>query len=256
MNHLTKEPLHKSFGRLRTNAKLLIRFVVSPSASLSTGMSNHERHPLEQRFPNHRFKGIFATLLCALTGCITVPPKQQDNLCAVFEQNPDWYEYAKSSEKKWGVPAHILMAFVKHESSYRHDAKPAYEWLLFIPLGRPSSAEGYAQIQDPVWREYKNETGGLFKSRSNMEDALDFIGWYNNKSNKLLGISKWNPKQLYLAYHEGQGGYKRGTYRNKPGLLGIAGRVDFTARQYGAQLRQCEEQFKCQSWYQVWPFCR
>ena len=122
------------------------------------------------------------------------------------------------------------MAFVRHESSYRHNAKPAYDWFLFIPLGRPSSAEGYAQIQDPAWQDYKKETGGLFKSRSDMEDALDFIGWYNNKSNKLLGISKWDPKQLYLAYHEGHTGYKRGTYRNKPDLIGIADRVDFTAR--------------------------
>ena len=195
-------------------------------------------------------------LFCALTGCATTPPKHQHNLCAVYEQNPDWYDYGKASENKWGVPAHILMAFVRHESSYRHNAKPAYDWFLFIPLGRPSSAEGYAQIQDPAWQDYKKETGGLFKSRSDMEDALDFIGWYNNKSNKLLGISKWDPKQLYLAYHEGHTGYKRGTYRNKPDLIGIADRVDFTAREYGAQLRQCEDKFKCQSWYQVGPLCR
>ena len=194
-------------------------------------------------------------LLCTLTGCATAPPNQQDNLCAVYEQNPDWYDYGQSSEEKWGVPPHILMAFVRHESSYQHNAKPAYDWFLFIPLGRPSSAEGYAQIQDPAWQDYKKETGGLFKSRSDMEDALDFIGWYNNKSNRLLGISKWDPKQLYLAYHEGHTGYKRGTYQNKPDLIGIADRVNHTAREYGTQLRQCEDQFKCQSWYQVGPLC-
>ncbi len=201
------------------------------------------------------FKLVFVLMLCALAGCAATPPKQQDNLCAVFKQYPDWYDYAKASEQKWGVPIHIQMAFVRHESSYREDAKPAYEWFLFVPLGRPSSAEGYAQIQDPAWRDYKNETGGLFKSRSDMEDALDFIGWYNNKSNKLLGISKWDAKRLYLAYHEGQGGYKRGTYRNKPELNRIANRVDSTARQYGAQLRRCEDQFKCRGWYQVRPLC-
>jgi hypothetical protein len=148
------------------------------------------------------------------------------------------------------------MAFVRHESGYRHDARPAYEWFLFIPLGRPSSAQGYAQIQDPVWREYKRETGGLFRSRSDMEDALDFIGWYNDKSNKVLGISKSDARQLYLAYHEGHGGYKRGSWRNKPGLTGIADRVDSTARRYGEQLYQCEGRFRCQRWYQVWPLCR
>jgi hypothetical protein len=193
--------------------------------------------------------------LCALAGCATTPPKQQHNLCAVFEQYPSWYDYAKASEQKWGVPIHIQMAFVRHESSYREDARPAYEWFLFIPLGRPSSAQGYAQIQDPAWRDYKKETGGLLKSRADMEDALDFVGWYNNKSNKMLGIPKWDAKRLYLAYHEGHGGYRRGTFRNKPALDRIANRVDSTARQYGAQLRRCEDQFKCRRWYQVWPLC-
>ena len=29
--------------------------------------------------------------------------------------------------------------------------------------------------------EYQEERGGLFRSRSDMEDALDFIGWYNHR---------------------------------------------------------------------------
>ncbi len=194
-------------------------------------------------------------LLGVLVGCASNPPRQQHDLCAVFGQHPNWYDYAKASEDKWGVPAHILMAFVRHESSYRHNAKPPFEWFLFIPLGRPSSAKGYAQIQDPAWKDYKQSTGGLFKSRSDMEDALDFIGWYNHKSNQMLGISKWDPKNLYLAYHEGHGGYRRGTHRNKKWLLRVAERVDLTAREYGAQLRRCDEQFRCRRWHQVWPLC-
>lgn len=194
-------------------------------------------------------------LLSALFGCAANPPRQQHDLCAVFEQHPNWYDYAKKSEHRWGVPAHIQMAFVHHESGYRHNAKPPFEWFLFIPLGRPSSAKGYAQIQDPAWRDYKQATGGLFKSRSDMKDALDFIGWYNDKSNRTLGISKWDPKNLYLAYHEGHGGYRRGTYRNKQWLLNIADRVDRTARNYGAQLNRCEAQYRCRRWYQFSPFC-
>ncbi|MCB1948242.1 transglycosylase SLT domain-containing protein [Nitrosomonas sp.] len=202
------------------------------------------------------FRPLFVLLLLSgLVGCTSNPPRQQDDLCAVFEQQPNWYDYARASEDKWGVPAHILMAFVRHESSYRHNAKPPFEWFLFIPLGRPSSAKGYAQIQDPAWQDYKKSTSGLFKSRSNMADALDFIGWYNHNSNQRLGISKWDPMNLYLAYHEGHGGYRRGTHRNKKWLLNVAGRVDFTAREYGAQLRRCDDQFRCRHWYQFWPFC-
>jgi hypothetical protein len=203
------------------------------------------------------FRLTFALLLLGgLVGCATNPPHQQHDLCEVFDQHPNWYDYAKASEDKWGVPAHILMAFVRHESSYKHNARPPIKWFLFIPLGRTSSAKGYAQVLDPAWQDYKQSTGGLFKSRSNMKDALDFVGWYNHKSNQLLGISKWDPKNLYFAYHEGHGGYRRGTYRNKKWLLRVAGRVDRTAREYGAQLRRCEGELRCRRWYQVWPLCR
>lgn len=201
-------------------------------------------------------RSILLLLTGLVSACATTPPHKQDNLCAIFDQYPQWYDYAKASEKKWGTPPHILMAFVKRESSFVHNAKPPRKWFLFIPLGRPSSAKGYAQIQDPAWQEYIRENGGWFKSRKDMEDALDFIGWYNHRSHKRLGISKWNPKHLYFAYHEGHGGYRRGAYRKKPSLIRVAAQVDGRARRYGAQLRTCESRFKCRKWYQFWPFCR
>jgi hypothetical protein len=199
---------------------------------------------------------VFAMVIALMAGCASAPPKKQDNLCAIFDQYPEWYDAATESRDKWGTPPHILMAFVKQESAFRHDAKPPRDWFLFIPLGRKSSAEGYAQAKDEAWEEYEDETGGFFKSRSDMEDALDFIGWYNYKSNKYLGISKWDPKRMYLAYHEGRGGYSRGSYKRKPDIVRIADRVDQQAKEYGAQLRQCEDRFKCRHWYQVWPLCR
>jgi hypothetical protein len=88
-----------------------------------------------------------------------------------------------------------------------------------------------------------------------MEDALDFIGWYNHLSSESLGISKWDPKQMYLAYHEGRGGYARGSYNSKPEVVQLADRVDWQAREYGAQLLQCEDRFRCRHWYQVGPLC-
>ena len=159
---------------------------------------------------------FYVLLVWLLSSCATSPPKHQDNLCRVLEQQPQWYDYAKASEDKWGTPAHIAFAFVKHESAYVHDAKPPLEWFLFVPLGRPSSAKGYAQVQNPAWSDYTRETGGFMKGRGDMEDALDFIGWYNDKSAKRLGISKQDPKNLYLAYHEGHTGYRRGNWKAKP----------------------------------------
>ena len=196
-----------------------------------------------------------AITVALVMGCASSPPDRQDNLCAVFDQYPEWYDAARESHERWGTPPHILMAFVKQESAFRHDARPPRDWFLFIPLGRKSSAKGYGQAKDEAWEEYEDEVGGFFKRRSDMEDVLDFIGWYNHKSNKHLGISKWDPKRMYLAYHEGRGGYARGSYKRKPAVVRIANRVDRQAKRYGAQLRKCEDRFRCRHWYQVWPFC-
>jgi hypothetical protein len=199
-----------------------------------------------------------AAIILALNvsaGCSHSPPKQQHDICAVFDQYPAWYDYAQKSRETWGTPIQIQMAFVRHESSYRENAKPPIKWFLFIPLGRPSSATGFAQAQDPVWGEYQAERGRLFRSRGDMEDALDFIGWYNDKTHKQLGISKWNTRALYLTYHEGRGGYKRGSYKSKPGLQKIADKVKRTADDYGSQLKQCEARFQCRKWYAFWPLC-
>ena len=188
--------------------------------------------------------------------CVSSPPTEQADLCAVFEQYPEWYDYARASAEEWGTPVPIQMAFVRHESSYRADARPPRQWLLFVPLGRASSARGYAQAQDPVWQEYEEERGRLFRSRSDMEDALDFIGWYNHNTWRRLGIPRTDAYRLYLAYHEGQGGYSRGSWRDKPVVQRTAERVRDTARSYESQLVRCEQRFRCDSWYQVWPLCR
>ena len=109
--------------------------------------------------------------------------------------------------------------------------------------------------QDPVWGEYQAERGRLFRSRSDMADALDFIGWYNHKTGR-VGIVRTDARRLYLAYHEGRTGYRRGTWKRKPGVVRTAERVARTARAYRSQLARCETRFRCRRWYQVWPFCR
>ena len=45
----------------------------------------------------------------------------------------------------------------------------------------------------------KKATGRTFVRRNDMGDALDFIGWYNDTSNKRLGLSKSDAYSLYLA---------------------------------------------------------
>lgn len=185
-----------------------------------------------------------------LTGCATAPPKQQNNICEIFREKPSWYEDALAMQEQWGTPINVAMAFVKQESSFRHDAKPPKDYLLgFIPWGRVSSAYGYAQAQDPAWEDFQDatRTGG---SRSNFDDSLMFIGWYTTETRRQLGISLWDPYNQYLAYHEGRGGYKRKTYNAKPSLKRVARKVEKQAKDYGWQLKQCRQELEDnRSWF-------
>ena len=182
---------------------------------------------------------LFAVGLLALGGCATTQPRNSQNICQVFDQYPGWYDDARAAQKRWGTPVNVLMAFVQRESDFRGKARPARPRFLFIPLPRRSSAYGYAQAQDPVWQEYKNANGRWFKSRKDMDDSLDFLGWYTDRIHRELGISKWDPRHLYLAYHEGIGGYRSGQWQHDSHLLATADVVDQLAREYGAQLQNC-----------------
>ncbi len=188
----------------------------------------------------HRFGlALLAMAMLVLGGCATAPPRNSRNICQVFDQYPSWYRDARDAQKRWGTPVNVLMAFVQRESGFKRKARPDRPWFLFIPLPRRSTAYGYAQAQDPVWNEYRKENGRWFKSRKDMDDSLDFLGWYTDRIHRELGISKWDPRHLYLAYHEGIGGYRSGQWRHDSHLLQTADEVDRRARDYGAQLRQC-----------------
>ena len=188
--------------------------------------------------------------LIVLSGCATPPPSNQDNLCEIFRQYPDWYDDALEMQDEFGVPIQISMAFMKQESAYIGNAKPPrYYALGFIPWGRVSSAYGYAQAQDPVWSEYQDQVSS-WSSRDDFGDSIMFIGWYIDCSQKTLGISKWDTYSQYLAYHDGRGGFKRKTYTRKPNLLKVARRVEQTARNYGWQLKKCKAELDDnRSWF-------
>ena len=198
--------------------------------------------------------------LLLLSGCATFapsPPEDQTNICEIFREQPSWYDYAQESEEKWGTPIATQMAFIQRESSFRSHVRPDRKYYLgFIPGPRPSSAKGYAQAQDPVWGEYEDQAGSLFARRTHMKHATDFIGWYNARTRAQTGISLNNPEHLYYAYHEGAGGYQRGTYRSKPQVLNAGRQVASLSNRYQAQLNSCQAEFQCRKFYQVWPFCR
>ena len=202
---------------------------------------------------------LLLLVTAVLGGCATLapsPPQDQSNICEIFREQPRWYDYARASQEEWGTPIATQMAFIQQESSFRSHVRPPRERLLgFIPWRRPSSAYGYAQAQDPVWGEYRDDAGALMARRTHMKHATDFIGWYNRRSHERLGISLDNAEHLYLAYHEGPGGYQRGSYNNRPQVRQVARNVAQRANRYQSQLERCESEFRCRRFYQFGPLC-
>lgn len=179
------------------------------------------------------------------SSCATSPPKRQDNLCSIFDEQPKWFKAVAKSEKRWGVPIPVQMAFVQRESSFDSRARPPRTKLLgVVPWKRPSSAYGYAQATDGTWKRYQKATRSPFADRNDFADAVDFVGWYNSTSHKQLNIPLSDAERLYLAYHEGFGGYAKGSYRRKPEVQQYANLVAQRATKYAAQLQGCRKRFE------------
>jgi hypothetical protein len=195
---------------------------------------------------NNRFlkTSFFIILIFSLQSCMTTPPKNPDNICLIFEEKKSWYKAAMKSEKRWKIPPYVLMSIVYQESSFKADAKPDREKLLWvIPWKRKSTAVGYSQALNMTWDDYKDETGNSRANRKNFADSADFIGWYASKG-YYQGFDRLDARSLYLAYHEGYGGFKKKTYRKKPWLIKVAERVQTRSTKYQQQYWRCAKELK------------
>ncbi len=196
---------------------------------------------------------LLLACLVLLTGCTASTPRNVDNLCEIFREKDDWYDEAAGARDKWGSPIPVMMAIMHQESRFIADAKPPRKkYLGFIPGPRPSNAYGYTQALKSTWGEYKRDAGGFGSDRDEFDDAIDFIGWYNYQSWKRSGIARSDPYRLYLAYHEGHGGYNRGSYRSKQWLLAVAGKVQARSNRYAGQLASCEQELKSRGGFFDW----
>ncbi len=197
---------------------------------------------------------VLATLLAVSSvACTTSPPSNVNNICAIFQEKGGWYDDAADARKEWGSPISVMMAIMHQESKFKATAKPPRKKIFgFIPGPRPSNAYGYSQALESTWDGYRRSAGRYGADRDDFGDAIDFVGWYNHQSYKRSGIAKTDAYRLYLAYHEGHGGYNRGTFRSKQWLIDVAHKVDRKASSYHTQLTRCEEDLKSDGWFFGW----
>ena len=183
-------------------------------------------------------KSLIFFIIFFLSACSSIP-KNASNSCSIFEEKYLWYKHAKKTEKKWGTPVYLQLAIIKMESSFDRFAKPPRQKLFkVVPYKRPSSSFGYSQAVKGTWKQYKEETGNKFATRSRFKDSVDFVGWYTNKTEKILKVSKQDAFKQYIAYHEGWGNYKN--YKNNKKVINLAKRVEKQSNIYKQQLSECK----------------
>ena len=177
-------------------------------------------------------------LFFSITGCSSIP-KSTSNSCHIFNERYMWYKHVIKAEKRWGTPVYLQLAIIKIESSFDRFAKPPRQKLFkVVPYKRPSSSFGYSQAVKGTWKQYKKETGNKFATRSRFKDSVDFVGWYTNKTEKILKVSKKDAFKQYIAYHEGWGNYKN--YKSNKKVINLAKRVEKQSNIYKQQLSECK----------------
>ena len=184
-------------------------------------------------------KILFLILFFIISACSSIPQNTADG-CSSFSEKYFWYKYAKKTESKWGVPIHIQLAFIKKESDFNWRARPERTKLFkVIPYKRKSSSFGYSQAIKGTWNQYKKETNNRLAIRTSFRNSVDFIGWYLDKTNKLLKIPKTDAYRQYIAYHEGWGNYKN--YKKNKQVILFAKEVKKQDNQYKKQLSKCQK---------------
>ena len=185
-----------------------------------------------------RYK-LFLIIFLFISACSSIPKNTADS-CSIFSERYLWYKHAKKSEQKWGTPIYLQLAIIKMESDFDWLARPQRRKIFkVIPYRRPSSSFGYSQAVKGTWKQYKDETGNKLATRTRFKDSVDFIGWYTNKTEKILKISKKDAFGQYIAYHEGWGNYKN--YKQKQKVILLAKKVENQSNKYKDQLAKCSK---------------
>lgn len=177
--------------------------------------------------------------------CLIHPAVSSYQICALYQQDFDRYRYTHESEKKWHIDKSIQMSLMHQESGFRPLARPTRSYLFgIIPWSVQSSALGYSQALVGTWSDYEKASPSFIRSRVLFKDAADFVGWYLNRCVEKAGIPRHDISRLYLCYHEGIGGYTRGTYKKKTWLVERAKKLVSTNKLAQKQLAECESDLR------------
>ena len=145
---------------------------------------------------------MLAVLLAS--GSANAAPKDPNNICTILAQNKRLVYRSCESSALGTADAYRFSVYTSRIVICGQGETAAQKGFAVLAVWRrSSSAYGYAQATDEAWKDYKKDTGRRFVQRDDFADALDFIGWYNDRSHKRLKLRKNDAYRLYLAYYNG-----------------------------------------------------
>lgn len=200
-------------------------------------------------------KGFYLVVIIALSACSPEKVTRTDDVCDIYNKNYDWYRSAIRAQNKYNINASTIMSVMAQESNFKHNARPQKRYAFYVlPWGYETTAQGYAQVINGAWDDYKKANSKWFPSRNNFNDASDFIGWYLKKASRELNINKNDNYHLYLAYHQGIKGYRRHEEKHNKQLDLIAKRVNQQALRYDKEFKHCQTNLWLKHWLYVWDY--
>ena len=189
-----------------------------------------------------------------LGACVsTDPPDSPGDACAIFRQHESWWGAVKRGERRWGAPPALVLAIIRQESGFDHNARPARgRGFLFFPGRRRVLRMGLCASRQRDVGAIRARASRRRRRSTATSSATPLIScaWYCGVSNRELGIAFTDARAQYYAYHEGHGGYRRGSHQGNDRLGAIGDRVQSYYDTYRAQLDGCEGELN--RWW--WPF--
>lgn len=175
-----------------------------------------------------RYRPVQLCLLAALflQGCTqitqVVPERfiTPDNpFCRGLYQHNDWLDAVVTTESRWGLPLHIALAE------------------LNMPIG--TEASEYINPGSSDWEEYRLATENWDGRYSDIETALDFLGWHAQMASTRNNLTMNQAGKLYIASRIGHGGLHRMDDSLDLLLVRQAEKVEARAQQYRSDLKSC-----------------
>lgn len=184
---------------------------------------------------------LFGALSFSITGAgaqESQTSSQEETLaCEIVRKRGDWYEAARQSESRWGVPAAHLLALLTDDQKLSSGQLPA-RWrpLWSTGISHPGLPDGFFES---TWAQYQHQIGQPKASSSSVPTILDFMGWYISSLAQHHNLATDDAAGQFVLWRFGRDMYASGKWGHAPWVKMQADQFAARTLAYKADLNRC-----------------